>query len=111
MDLEIVGRHVEVTEPMERQIRGELDKLPQYARMLQYVTVTLDVDSGGQLVETVAKYPRADLVVEARGHDMYKCIDEAFAKLERRLKRHHDKLVNGRAREAQKAAESDRQPE
>jgi ribosomal subunit interface protein len=96
---------------MQRHIEGHLDKLSRFEEMVQRLTVTLDMDSGLQLVELIANCPRADLVAEARQHDMYQSIDEAFAKIERRLTRYHDKLVNGRAREAQQASENDRRPE
>lgn len=111
MDLEITGRHLDVTEPMERHIRQHVERLPGFADMIQYMTVTLSMESGNHHVEILAKCPRADLVTEAVGHDMYQSIDDAYAKMERRLARHHDKLVSSRAREAQQASETQRQPD
>ena len=93
-----------VTPAMDRHIRQHIEKLPRIGDRIQYLTVTLEVDAGDQLVEVIAKCHRADLVAEARSHDMYQSIDGAFQKLERQLTRHHDKLVHGRAREAQKEA-------
>lgn len=101
MDVQIAGRHVEVTEAMEEQIRENIEKLTRFDDKIQYVTVTLDVDAGNQLVEILAKCHRADLVAEARGHDMYKCIDGAFAKLQRQVTRLHDKLVSHKNRSGQ----------
>jgi putative sigma-54 modulation protein len=111
VDLEITGRHLDVTEPMAAHIREHLDRMPAFLDLVQYMTVTLSVDSGSRHVEIQAKCPRADLVVEAASHDMYQSIDEAFAKMARRLARHHDKLVSGRAREAQQAAEAQKRPQ
>jgi putative sigma-54 modulation protein len=111
VDIEITGKHIEVTEPMERHIRQRIEKLPRWAEIVQYFTVTLRKDSGNLLAEIIAKCPRADLVVEATSHDMYQSIDEAFSKMEHRLTRYHDKLVSGRAREAQRASEVDKQPD
>jgi ribosome-associated translation inhibitor RaiA len=42
---------------------------------------------------------------------MYQSIDEAFARIERQLTRYHDKIVNGRSREAQKASREAKSPE
>ncbi len=111
MDIEITGKHVEVTEPMERHIRQRIEKLPRWAEIVQHLTVTLRKDSSNLLAEVIARCPRADLAVQATSHDMYQSIDEAFSKIEHRLTRYHDKLVSGRAREAQRAAEVDKQPE
>ncbi len=94
MQVEIAGRHMDVTEPMEIQIRQHVEKLPRFDDKIQYLTVTLDTDGGSNLVEIIAKCHRSDLVAEARGHDMYQTIDEAFAKIGRQIRRLHDKLVD-----------------
>ena len=102
MEIQISGRHVEVTAQMDTHIREQIKKLPPFVEKAQYVTVTLATDSGNQVAEVVAKSGKADFVAQAASHDMYKCIDEAFQKLERQLARHHDKLVHGRAKAGQK---------
>jgi len=94
VEVEIAGRHMEVTEPMERHIREHIEKLPRFDDKIQYLTVTLDIDSGSPVVEIIAKCHRNDLVAEASGHDMYQSIDEAFAKMRRQIIRLHDKLVD-----------------
>lgn len=94
MQVDITGRHMDVTEPMSRQINEHIEKLPRFDNKIQYLTVTLDNDGGNKLVEIIAKCHQSDLVAEARGHDMYKTIDEAFAKIRRQITRLHDKLVD-----------------
>jgi len=111
VDIEITGKHVEVTEPMEARIRQRIEKLPKWSGIVQYLTITLRRDSGNLIAEIIAKCPRADFVVEATSHDLYQSIDEAFTKLEHRLARYHDKLVGERPREAQRASETERAPE
>lgn len=108
MDIEITGKHVEVTEPMERHVRQHIGRLPKYADLIQYMTVTLRMDSGNLVSEIIAKCPWADLFAEGKDHDFYKSIDEAFSKIEHRLTRYHDKLVKNRAREAQKSSETEK---
>ncbi len=104
MDVQIAGRHVQVTEAMERHIRQHIRKLPRFDDRIQYISVTLGMDSGTQLVEILAKCHRADLVAEAKGHDMYQCIDEGFARMQRQISRLHDKLVDHRARSTEEPA-------
>jgi putative sigma-54 modulation protein len=111
VQLEIEGRHIDVTESMDTHIRERVEHLPKYAESLQYLRVMLDMDSGAELVEITAKCGKADLVAEARSHDMYQSIDEAFGKIEKQLNRYHDRLVKNRSREAQQAHEVDRRPE
>jgi putative sigma-54 modulation protein len=111
VDVEITGRHVKVTDAMESDIRQRIEHLPKFADSVQYIEVMLDVDSGNQMVEVIAKCGRADLVAEAKSHDMYQSIDDAFARIERQLTRYHDKVVNGRSRGAQKASRESKRPE
>ncbi len=111
MDVEITGRHIEVTEAMEGHIRHLIEGLPAFADRVQYINVTLEKASGNLIVECVAKSARTDLVAQAKGHEMYQVIDAAFGKLERQLTRQHDKLVSGRSREAQKTSEDERRPD
>ena len=94
MEVEITGRHMEVTEPMSRHIHEHIEKLPRFDDKIQYLTVMLDIDSGNPLVEIIAKCHRTDLIAEAGGHDMYQSIDEAFAKMRRQITRLHDKRVD-----------------
>ena len=111
VEVTIAGRHVEVTEPMAEHIRQRIDRLPRLDDKIQYLTVTLAVDSGSQLVEIIAKCRRTDMVAEAASHDMYQSIDEAFEKMERQVARLHDKAVSNRSRAAQQASEANRRPE
>ena len=110
MEVTIAGRHVQVTEPMSRHIQEHVDRLPRFDGHIQYITVALGVESGFRTVEVIAKCHKADLVAEAKSHDMYQSIDEAFAKMQRQIVRHHDKMVHNAARAAQRASETDKRP-
>jgi len=101
---------MDVTEAMGDHIRGRVDKLPRLDDQIRSVTVTLASDSGTEQAEVVAKCHKNTLVANARSHDMYMSIDEAFEKLEKQVARLHDKLMDRRAREAQKASEHYREP-
>jgi ribosomal subunit interface protein len=79
---------------MAKHINDHIEKLPRFDERIQYMKVMLDMDNGSPLVEIIAKCHRTDLVAEARGHDMYQSIDEAFAKMRRQISRLHDKIVD-----------------
>ena len=108
MQVEISGRHVEVSDGMDKHIRRHLEKLSRYADYVQHVEAIVAFDSGNHKMELVAKCPRATLVAEASSHDMYGSIDQAFAKLEHQIARYHDKLVHRKARGGQQASEENR---
>jgi putative sigma-54 modulation protein len=102
---------MDVTDAMGNHIRARIDKLPRYDDDIQSVTVTLDDEASGEEVEIIAKCHRDVLVTSASGHDMYAAIDAAFDKLERRISKLHDKLINNKARQAQKIAQAKREPQ
>jgi putative sigma-54 modulation protein len=111
VNVEITGRHFELTPPMEKHVRQHIEKLPRLDDHIQYLNVTLDVESDRQRCEIVTKVHRSDLVAEAVSHDMYESIDDAFSKIERQIRQLHDKIVSKRARAAQQAAENNRRPQ
>ena len=111
MDVTISGRHMDVTDAMEKHIRQHLDKLPRLDDEILSVTVTLDADSPGEKAEVIAKCHRDVLVTHSSQRDLYASIDEAFARMERRISKLHNKMIERRNRRAQKAAERIKAPE
>ncbi len=111
MEVVITGRHVDVTEPMNTHIHQRVNRLPRFDDKIQYLSVTLSMDSNAQHCEILTKCHRADLVAESRSHDMYESIDAAFGKIERRIARHHDKLVNRHTHAGHEASVAKRRPE
>lgn len=111
MEITISGRHMEVTEAMQKQIREHVGKLPRFDDQIQHVTATLINDPAGQKVEVIAKCHKAILVANGQSHDVYLSIDQAFEKLQKRITRFHDKLTTKHAREAQQSSESAKRPE
>lgn len=111
MDVTISARHMEITDAMDDHIRKWIDKLPRLDDKLQSITVTLDDNASGDEVKIISKCHHNVLVTSSSGHDLYASIDEAFDRMERRIKKLHEKLVDGRSRGAQKAAQRQKAPE
>lgn len=108
MEVEVTGRHVEVTRPMTEHIQRRAARLPRFDDRIHYLRVTLNMESDVQHVEIVARCHRSDIVAEARSHDMYQSIEAAFDKTERQIARLHDKLVSKSLRAAQRASQRNR---
>lgn len=104
MDLQISGRHVEVTDAIRKCIQRHVEGLPPYDEQIQYMSVTLGLDSGRQTAEIIAKFHKTKLIAEAQSHDMYECIERAFAKIERQTSRLHDKMVSHGSKAARRAS-------
>lgn len=102
MEVEISGRHFDITDVIEDHVERRIKKLPRYDDQILRISVVLEVDSGNEKAEVIAKCRGTTLVAESTGHDMHASIDEAFSKMEREVKRHHEKLVDKRNRKQPK---------
>lgn len=109
MEVEITGRHFEVTDTLEKHVRQHIDKLTRFDNRIHSLTVTLAVESATKKAELVANCHHSVLVAEAEAHDMYDAIVQAFAKMEHQITRLHDKLTTGKARARQRASKRKRE--
>ena len=99
MDLQIVGRHLTVTEAMHAHVAEKLEHIERYDDQILRCRLTLSTDGDASVAELVASGRKgATLVAEARAEDMYKAIDAAAAKLESQVHRHKERLKGHRAR-------------
>jgi putative sigma-54 modulation protein len=97
MRIDVVGKQVEVTQPMREYAEAKAGKLVKYYDGLQSVTVTLkhirDQHSSqyeAELVLDVEKHK--DFVSHATGADTYAAIDLVVEKGERQLREFKERL-------------------
>ena len=87
----ITGKHVEVTEAMRDHAKDKANKLPRFLDQITQVEVILEGKAGGQLcydeVIIHAEHHHEQLIAKGVGEEMYACIDDAFHKIERQIKK------------------------
>lgn len=80
-------------------VESKLQHLVKFYDRIVSVRAMLEKQHDEHRVELVANIGRgAVLVVDARGLAFSEALEEALARMERLLKRHHDKRVQGRRR-------------
>ena len=95
MELNVSGRHMEITDAIRAYASDKVSKLTRYYDRISSIEVV--IDKGGQVheLEVIVHIERSDpSIVKISGTDVYACIDEAVDKLERKLTDHKDKLRN-----------------
>ncbi len=93
MQVNVVGRHVQVTPEISRYVEGRALKLPHYMDQVQQVDVILDRDGPDFSCEfKVDVAGHADVISNARNLDINACIDLAHDRAVRQLSDWKDKL-------------------
>jgi len=96
MNTTIVGRHVELTEAMKDHIRRVVDEVEKYNLGIMHSIVTVEKDKRDFFnVEIIMNIPnKGTAVVHYKDKDMYTALDKAKDKLEKLLRRYHDKVID-----------------
>ena len=93
MNTTVVGRGIELTEPMKNHIRRVIDEVEKYNLGIIHSIVTVEKDKRNFFdVEIIMNIPqKGTAVVHFKDKDMYAALDKAKDKLEKLLRRYHDK--------------------
>jgi len=101
MRIDVVGRNLEVTDPIRQHAEAKAAKLPRFFDGVQLITFRLSREDhkhqghfGVELVVDVEKHP--DFVSHATGEDLYAAIDSAVQKGARQLTEFKEKLKLGK---------------
>ena len=102
MQLDITGHHVEVTEPLRDYVVSKLDKISRHFDRVSNVHCILTVEKLRHKAEATVSLNGVKIYADATEEDMYAAIDGLADKLERRVRKHKEKLVDHHARESVK---------
>ena len=102
MQLEITGHHVEVTDSMRDYVSAKLDKIGKHFDLVSDVHCILTVEKLRHKAEATVSVNGAKIYADATEEDMYAAIDDLADKLERRVRKHKEKLVDHHARDSVK---------
>lgn len=91
-------RNGKVTDAVREHIDKACEKLPQFCDRIIDCEVVVDKQKQNVTVEFIVKVPNQKLVASAENSEdnLYKAIDAAESRIERQVKRYHDKLVDHR---------------
>ncbi|MEY8766427.1 MULTISPECIES: ribosome hibernation-promoting factor, HPF/YfiA family [Francisella] len=97
MNIQITGRHVEVTDPIKRYVNEKIGKVGHYFDNITSTKVILDVEKDHQVAEAIVTVPGSEFVAKAEDKDLYAAIDMLEDKLARQIKKHKNKLRDNHA--------------
>lgn len=102
MQLKITGHHVDVTDSMKSYVDARFDKIGRHFDLVSDVHCILTVEKLRHKAEATVQVNGKSIFSEAVEEDMYAAIDALVDKLERRVRKYKEKLVDHHARDSQK---------
>ena len=94
MNLNITGRHVEVTPAIRDYLSSKLDRVIRHFDNVTSVTVTLSVEKLKQKVDVTLHVRGKDIFVESEDADLYAAIDAMTDKLDRQVQKYKQKMTD-----------------
>lgn len=102
MQLNVSGHHVEVTESLRGYVESKIEKIERHFDLVSDVSCILTVEKLRHKAEATVKVNGGTIYADNTEEDMYAAIDGLVDKLDRRVRKYKEKLVDHRAREAHK---------
>jgi putative sigma-54 modulation protein len=102
MQLNVSGHHVEVTESLREYVETKIEKLERHFDIVSDVHCILTVEKLQHKAEATVNVNGGTIYADAIEEDMYAAIDGLIDKLDRRVRKHKEKLVDHHARDSQK---------
>ncbi len=99
MQIQITGKHMEVTDAIRHYIEEKMGRLDKNAYSILDAHVTLSVEKYRQIVDVLLQTNRTILRVSGENKDMYASIDLVVDKLQKKLQKDKEKLKAHKARE------------
>ena len=105
MRLSVTGHHVEVTPALRAYMEKKLERIVRHFDQLIDVHCVLTVEKLRQKAEATVHASGCDIHADATEEDMYAAIDALSDKLDRRVRKHKEKLTDHHAAEGLRRAQ------
>ncbi|WP_237066257.1 ribosome hibernation-promoting factor, HPF/YfiA family [Microbulbifer guangxiensis] len=92
MQINISGRHLDVSPALRDYCLEKLDKLANHNDLITNAQVTLSIEREIQRAEALMHVNGTEVFANAEADDMYAAIDGLTDKLDRQLLKHKEKL-------------------
>ena len=102
MHLNISGHHIEVTEALRGYVASKVDKIARHFDLVSDVSCILTVEKLRHKAEATVKVNGGKIYADHTEEDMYAAIDGLVDKLERRVRKYKEKMVDHHAKDIDK---------
>lgn len=92
MQLEVTGRHIEVTQSLNSYVHEKITRLKRHFDKVLDIHVILEVQKTTHKAEASIHVSGSHIFADASAEDMYVAIDALIDKLDRQIVKHKEKL-------------------
>ena len=92
MQLEVTGRHIEVTQSLNNYVRDKIIRLKRHFDQVLNIHVILEVQKTTHTAEASIHLSGNHIFADANAEDMYVAIDSLIDKLDRQIVKHKEKI-------------------
>lgn len=98
MEIDVSGRHFQVTGPLRDYIEEKIKKLGKYSLKLESVHVILSVQKFHHISEITLLAKNTRLTAKNESAEMYAAFDESFENIQLQMRRQHDRVKDHKGR-------------
>jgi ribosome hibernation promoting factor len=102
MQLNVSGHHIDITDSLRGYVESKIERLERHFDLVSDVHCILTVEKLRHKAEAKVNVNGDTIYAETTEEDMYAAIDSLVDKLDRRVRKHKEKLVDHHARDALK---------
>lgn len=102
MQLSVSGHHIEITESLRDYVESKIEKIGRHFDLVSDVHCILTVEKLRHKAEATVRVNGSTIYADATDEDMYAAIDSLVDKLDRRVRKHKEKIGDHHARDGRK---------
>lgn len=91
MQINITGRHIEVSHSIKDYIMKKLSKLQKYTNKIIDIKVILDIQGFRHITELILTMKSRNMVVKEEGESLSEAFDIALDKMQKRVRRYWER--------------------
>ena len=96
MDIDISGRHLDLTEGLRDHVLQKMHKLDKFSLKIVSAHVVFEVQRADQTCEIILTGKNIRMTAVEKTSDMYASFDAAVASIQKQLARYHEKIKDHR---------------
>ncbi len=108
MEIDVTGRHFQVTGALKKYASDKIEKLDKYSLKIESVHVVFEVQKFRHISEITLLAKGVRLTAKEDSEDMYAAFDKSFGNIQLQLGRRHDRVKDHRPAQRDRSAKSAR---